>query len=113
MIYRYFAEVPHRDPEGTLTKEVYAFFHISERMLDVFARMEERFHSYVTGRAITAEQIRAQAIKGGSFLPVEDFVSAFLDLNKGRELERSEAFEEVGGGFKKKMLGVLSRFGLH
>lgn len=111
MIHRYFSAKPWRDAEGTLEAETLRRFGISEEMEPVFARMEGRFQSYVVGRSMTAEKVLEQCRKDGTFLPVGELVSAFVDENGQIPLDESEEFEDVGGGFKEKMLGLLKGLG--
>lgn len=111
MIHRYFSAKPWRDAEGTLETETLRRFGISEEMESIFSRMEARFQSYVTGRAMTAERVLEQCRKDGTFLPVGELVSVFVDENGQIPLEESEEFEDVGGGFKEKMMGLLKGLG--
>ncbi len=110
MIHGYFSSKPWRNLEGTLETETMRRFGVSKEMEPVFARMEGRFGSYVIGRAMTSERILEQCRKDGTFLPVGELVKAFVDEDGQLPLEESEAFEDVGGGFKEKMMRLFGRF---
>ena len=113
MIHRYFSDKPWRSLEGTLETETMRRFGISEEMEPVFARMEGRFRSYIVGRTMTAEKVLEQCRRDGTFLPAGEMVKAFVDEDGRLPLAESEEFEDVGGGFKEKMLGLLEKIGFN